>query len=241
MQHIAVKATGGFSGLFLLTYATVLMLIFSSPTLANGSCNTEVEFSTPLSSELKTTLLSAFNLEVSSELDSNRVQLKDQSNNTALKGQLAALANIPEVRLAEFRCENTERALQESISQLTLAATPQPKTEDVLAHDDISDVGESIPAALVDKTVPVAPAIIGGLSIDTPVTECQASILFSALATADQRARVYEDLNVIPSGQQANGSQLVKPFFSLDTPSPYKIAGDAQAQALVVEAGVVCP
>ena len=248
MHKNAVKATGGFSGALTIGFTGLLLFSLSGPASAAASCHTQVEFSTPLSSELKSTLLSAYDLGIAKELDDKRVQLSDQAGNSSLNTQLAKLAEIPEIRVAEYRCENTTQASQDSVSPLTQANAkpPQPKSspqpapiaEAAPVEEEVIDV---IPAAVVGKHIPVAPAIIGGLAVDTSITECQASILFSATATADERARTYEALGVIPSGQQANGAQLVKPFFSLEPRTPHQIAGQAQKEALVVEAGVVCP
>jgi hypothetical protein len=248
VQKNAAKATGGFSGALAIGYSGLLLFLLSGPASAAASCHTEVEFSTSLSSALKSTLLSAYDLSIAKELDDKRVQLSDQAENSALNTQLAQLAEIPEIRVAEYRCENTAQSLQESVSQLTLASTtptqssPAQQPSATAEAEPIKDeVIDAIPAAIVDKNIPVPPAIIGGLAVDTSITECQASILFSATATADQRAKTYETLSVIPSGQQANGAQLVKPFFSLEPRTPHEIAGQAQKEALVVEAGVVCP
>lgn len=94
------------------------------------------------------------------------------------------------------------------------------------------------PSARVEAARPVNERI-GGPPIVTPLTECQAAILFTANADAKLRGFIMRSLNVIPAGQMADGAQTVSDVFGQK--SPEEIAALARPMKGVASSDVRCP
>lgn len=89
------------------------------------------------------------------------------------------------------------------------------------------------------KAAPPVNERIGGPPIVTPLTECQAAILFSVDADAKLRGFIMRSLNVIPAGQMADGAQTVTDIFR--SKSPEEIVALARPMKGVASSDVRCP
>lgn len=114
--------------------------------------------------------------------------------------------------------------------KVTPAMLPEVPSREALLKRD--------PAAPVQAAQPTNKRI-GGPPIVTPLTECQAAILFTADADAKLRGFVMRSLNVIPAGQMADGAQTVTDIFGQK--SPEQIADLARPMKGVAQSDVRCP